>query len=99
MAAKKSKADAVSDSTRKKVDELKARHEAVVQRKAELQGRFDEKKEELAALVKEIKAAGYDPKKLPEERAKLQGELDAMIASFEKDLSDVESALAEFEKK
>lgn len=99
MAVKKSKTTATGDATRKKVDDLKARHEAVVTRKAELQGRFDEKKEELAALVKEIKAAGYDPKKLPEERAKLQGELEAMINGFEKDLGDVESALAEFEKK
>jgi len=59
---------------------------------------LEAKKQELLDLVSEIKAAGYDPKKLKEERDKKADELTTMMATFEQELTEVESALAAFEK-
>ena len=87
------------DEIKKKVENLTSRHGKATKKRDTLRGQLQAKKEELAALVKEIKAAGYDPKKLPEERDKKQAELEELIAAFEKDLKAVETALAEFEKK
>lgn len=87
------------DEMKKKVDDLTQRTQAVRSRKATLKGQLQAKREELDRLVKEIRSAGYDPKKLTEERNKKKAEAEAAIASFEKDLAEVEAALAKFEKK
>jgi chromosome segregation ATPase len=82
-----------------KVDELTRRHDAVGSTKSRLKGQLDAKKQELLELSQEIKAAGYDPKKLKEERDKVQSELKSMIKSFENDLVEVEQSMALFDKK
>jgi septal ring factor EnvC (AmiA/AmiB activator) len=86
------------DQMEKKVQELARRHAAATKKKSELKGRLEAKRQELAALSAEIRAAGVDPKKLKEARDKEQQDLQVMIESFEKDLAQVEAALAEFEQ-
>jgi chromosome segregation ATPase len=90
---------ATPDEVRKKIDDLARRSDAVNRKKSELQGLLAAKKEELAALVKEIKAAGIDPKNLTAERDKAKTDLESMIASYEKDLEATEKALAAYDKK
>lgn len=87
------------EQMKNKVNELQRRTQDVRAKKATLKGQLQAKREELDRLLKEIRAAGYDPKKLTEERNKKKAEVEAAIASFEKDLAEVESALAKFEKK
>jgi len=87
------------EQMKKKVDDLAKRTQVVRAKKAGLKGQLEAKREELDRLVKEIRAAGYDPKKLTEERDKKKAEVEEAIASYEKDLAEVETALAKFEKK
>lgn len=87
------------DEIKKKIDDLQRRTEAVATKKAAFGGQLQAKKEELASLIKEIRAAGYDPKNLVTERDKAQAELEQLISVFEKDLEKTESALASYEKK
>ena len=82
-----------------KVKDLMTRHAAVLQKKATLSGQLQAKREELADLMKEIKAAGYDPKTLVEESARAKTNLEAEITTFEADLVKAEAALAVFEKR
>ena len=89
----------MADEIDSKVKDLMTRHAAVLQRKAALSGQLQAKKEELVALVNEIKAAGYDPKNLSEECSKAQRELEASVTTFEVELVAVEKALAAFDKK
>jgi chromosome segregation ATPase len=90
---------ATPEEIKKKIDDLAKRTEAVNRRKAELVGLLSAKKDELAALVLEIKAAGLDPKNLTAERDKAKTDLEAMIATYEKDLAATEQALAAYDKK
>lgn len=87
------------EELRKKIDDLTKRTEAVNTKKSNLSGKLQAKKEELAQLVVEIKAAGYDPKTLREERDKAQAQLAEMITAYEADLSAVESALSGYDVK
>jgi seryl-tRNA synthetase len=82
-----------------KIDSLQTRHKAVLERRAQLSGQIQAKKQELSAIIEEIKAAGYDHKNLAAEHEKAEKELDAMVADFENKLNDVEAALAVFDKK
>ena len=82
-----------------KVKDLMTRHAAVLQKKAVLSGQLQAKRDELADLINEIKAAGYDPKTLVEEGARAKASLEAEITTFEADLVKAEAALAVFEKK
>jgi len=86
------------EQMKKKIDELSRRTQEVRSKKATLKGQLQAKREELDRLIKEIRAAGYDPKKLVEERDTKRAEVMAAIASFEKDLAEVEKALVAFEK-
>jgi septal ring factor EnvC (AmiA/AmiB activator) len=88
----------MSDDIKKKIDELQRRYTAVVQKKASLSGQLEAKKEELASVVKEIKAAGYDPKRITQERDQAKKELEDMIVKLDKSLTEVETALAAFQK-
>lgn len=85
------------DSIKDRIDDLQRRHNAVVQKKAGLAGQLQAKKEELAAIVQEIKDAGYEPKKITHERDRAKHELETMIAKFESELTEVENALAAFQ--
>jgi uncharacterized protein YoxC len=88
-----------TEEIKKKIDELQKRTDTVVKKKAAFGGQLQAKKEELATLVSEIKAAGYDPKTLVTERDRAQAELLAMIETYETDLARAEDALALFDKK
>ena len=87
------------DELRNKIEDLSKRTDTVNRRKSELQGLLQAKKEELAKLLLEIKAAGVDPKNLTAERDKAKTDLESMIASYEKDLAATEAALAAYDKK
>lgn len=82
-----------------KIESLQKRHQAVLEKRAVLSGQLQAKKQELAAIIEEIKAAGYDPKNLASEHDKAEQELEAMVVDFEKKLTDVEAALAVFDKR
>jgi len=84
------------DQIREKVEELSKRYKVAANKKSTLSGLLQAKKEELATLKKEIEDAGYDPKRLKEERDRLQQEMVAMIEDFDKRLGEVETALAAF---
>jgi uncharacterized protein YoxC len=84
----------MSDDIKNKIDTLQQRHNAVVQKKAGLAGQLQAKKEELAAIVQEIRDAGYDPKKITQERDRTKQELESMIVKLEAELVEVETALS-----
>lgn len=90
---------ATPEELRKKIEDLAKRTDTVNRRKSELQGMLQSKKDELAKLLVEIKAAGVDPKNLTAERDKAKTDLESMIASYEKDLAATEAALAAYDKK
>lgn len=81
-----------------KVKDLMARHATVLQRKAALSGQLQAKKEELTAVVREIREAGFDPKNLVEETRRAKSALEAEIVAFEEDLVKVEKALSAFDR-
>lgn len=87
------------EETQKKIEELQKRHAAVLKRKSENEGRLKAKREELAALVADIKAAGRDPKTLVADRDAALKDLEALVAAFETDIAFAETALATFDKK
>jgi septal ring factor EnvC (AmiA/AmiB activator) len=88
----------MSDEIKRKIDELQKRYNAVVQKKAGLAGQLQAKKEELARIVQEIRAAGYDPKKIAQERDKAKQDLENLIAKLEEELTEVEKALSTFQQ-
>ncbi len=81
-----------------KVEDLTRRHIAASTKQSKLQGILEEKRQELLRLKQEIEAAGFDPKTLREERARLEKELDELINRFDTELSVVERAQDEYEK-
>lgn len=83
----------------KRAQDLQSRHARVLKRKTELGGELRSKKEELAALVKEIQVAGYNPKTLVEDRNKAQAELETLMDEFEKGLVEAETSLNAYDKK
>lgn len=87
------------EELKQRVEELSKRYASATKKRSELQGQLEAKKAELVALSNEIKAAGYDPKKLKEEKEAAEKELITMIDVCEKDLSEVEAALKAFDKK
>lgn len=86
------------DQIRAKIEELRERYSTADSKKSELRGQLEAKREELLKLSAEIKEAGYDPKNLKKERDIALSELAAMVKTFEAELVDVETALAEFDK-
>lgn len=87
------------DEIKRTIDDLSRRTEVVTKKKSQLEGQVQQVKEDLAALIMEIQAAGYDPKSLSAERDKAEAELLAEIEAYETKLAVVEKALAEYEKK
>lgn len=87
------------DQIKQRVDELTRRFNAASKKKAEFRGQLEAKKEELVALKHEIEAAGFDPKNLKKEKDRLETELVNLMDGFEKELVEVETALAAFDKK
>lgn len=87
-----------ADEIKNRVDALQRRYNAAVQEKAGLSGQLQAKKEELAIIVQEIRAAGYDPKNLTQERDRVKLELETIITKLETDLTEVERAISAFKK-
>lgn len=87
------------DKLQEKVANITQRHSRILRRKSELSGELKSKKEELAALVREISDSGYNPKTLVEERNKTQRELEEMLEAYDKQLTEVESTFAEYDRK
>lgn len=87
------------DQIRQKVEALTKRHDSVSKRQSETRGELNAKKQELVALKKEIEAAGFDPKTLKEDRARLEAELLQMVEVFEKEITAVEEAYDAFQSK
>ena len=48
--------------------------------------------------MKEIREAGYDPKNIARERDQAREELEKIIAQVETELTEIETALAAFQK-
>jgi uncharacterized protein YoxC len=97
--AEQSQIKRTPEEMKAKIDSLQKRHQAVLEKRAVLNGQLQAKKQELAAILDEIKTAGFDPKNLASEHEKAERELEIMVADFDKKLSDVEGALAVFDKK
>lgn len=87
------------EQIRAKVDELGKRYKAANSKKASLSGLLQAKREALAGLKQEIEAAGLDPKRLKERRDELQAEVVAAVEDFDRKLTMVEEAFAEYDKK
>ncbi len=87
------------EEIKRKFDDLSRRTATANNIKATAAGQFQAKREELEALIAEIKAAGYDPKNLVAERDRVQKELEAQLAVYERDLAAVEQALATYNTK
>ena len=87
------------EEIKKKIEDLQRRAEVITKKKAAFGGQLKVKKEELASLISEIRAAGYDPKNLVAERDKAQAGLESLMTDFEKELVKSEEAMAVYEKK
>lgn len=87
------------DEIKSKVDDISRRYRAASSKQSSLSGLLRAKRDELAALIKEIEAAGLDPKKLKERRDELKQEVIAMTDNIDKQLKQVEEALAAYDKK
>jgi vacuolar-type H+-ATPase subunit D/Vma8 len=87
------------DQIKTRVEDLSKRFKTVNSKKSNLGGLLQAKKDELAALKKEIEAAGLDPRKLKDKRDELQAEVVAMIDDFDKKLTRVEEAFAAFDSR
>ncbi len=87
------------DEIKAKVDDISRRYKAASSKQANLGGLLQGKRDELASLIKEIEAAGLDPKKLKERRDELKQEVLVMVESIDKQLKQVEEALAAYDTK
>jgi len=84
------------DEIQKRIENLQRRHAEVMQRKAAASGQLQARKDELAEIVKEIRAAGFDPKQITHIRDKARQDLAAEITKHETELAEVEAALQGF---
>jgi chromosome segregation ATPase len=87
------------DQIKARLADLEKRHAACSSRKSKLEGQLDAKKQELVALKEEIEAAGYNPRQLKQAMEKAKKDLVDAMDSFERDLTEVEQAIASFENK
>jgi predicted nucleic acid-binding Zn-ribbon protein len=87
------------DALKRKVDDLVSREKKVRQKKAEVKGTLEAKKQELQNLVTEISDAGYNPKTIKEDYEKALKELDSMVAEYSEKIGKAEEAIDEFYRK
>lgn len=87
------------EELQRRIADLSVRYKRILQRKTELGGELKSKREELALLVKEIQAAGYNPKTLVEDRNRVQQELEALMTAFETSIVTAETTLENYDKK
>lgn len=84
------------DEIQKRIEDIQRRHAAVMQQKASAAGQLQAKKDELAALVQEIRDAGYDPKQITQQRDQKRDDLLNEALRLEAELTAVEKALEGF---
>ena len=87
------------DKLQEKMASVIQRHARILRRKSELSGELKSKKDELASLVQEIHASGYNAKTLVEERNKTQKELEEMLEVCDSQLTEVEGIFEEYDRK
>jgi prefoldin subunit 5 len=87
------------DVLKRKVDDLLAREKKVRQKKAEVKGTLEAKKQELQALVTEIQEAGYNPKTIREDYDRAIKDLDELVSEYTEKMSKAEEAIDEFYRK
>jgi prefoldin subunit 5 len=87
------------DILKRKVDDLLAREKKVRQKKAEVKGTLEAKKQELQALVTEIQEAGYNPKTIREDYDRAIKDLDELVSEYTEKMSKAEEAIDEFYRK
>lgn len=87
------------EALQRKLQELSTRAKKVKQQRAEILGSLNAKKEELTNLVKEIQAAGYNPKTIKEEYEQQKKRLEEMMADYELQLQKAEASIEEFHRK
>lgn len=86
------------DDLKRRLDELTRRFNTAGKKRSEYRGQLDATKEQLINLKREIESAGFDPKNLKQERDRLESELVTLMDAFEKELVEVETALATIDK-
>lgn len=87
------------ETLQKKLSELTARAKKVKQQRSEILGSLSAKKEELTNLVKDIQAAGYNPKTVKAEYEQVKKELEDKMEEYEKQLVKAETSIDEFYRK
>ena len=84
------------DEIQKRIEALQRRHAEVMQRKATAAGQLQARKDELSAIVQEIRDSGFDPKQITQIRDQARADLVKEITKHEAELAEVESALQGF---
>jgi predicted nucleic acid-binding Zn-ribbon protein len=87
------------DALKRKVDDLLAREKKVRQKKAEVKGTLEAKRQELQNLVTEIQDAGYNPRTIKDDYDRALKELDEMVAEYSGKMDVAEKAIEEFYRK
>jgi hypothetical protein len=86
----------MSSEIQERIEGLQKRHAKIMNGKASLAGQLQARKDEFAALVQEIREAGWDPKTIAQDRDRVKAELDEAIVKLDSELAAVETALASF---
>jgi chromosome segregation ATPase len=86
------------DQIRARLADLEKRYATCNTRKSKLQGQLEAKKQELLALKEEIEAAGFNPRQLKQAMETAKKDLVTKMEEFERNLVQVEQAIADFEK-
>lgn len=87
----------MSDTIEDRIKQIKARREAIVNKKAEKVARLKSAQEELKALKEEASEKGYELKEIPELLPKKRKELNGKVALIESALDEVEEKLAKYD--
>lgn len=77
--------------------ELEKKHKEVETIKIRVDEQLNAKKKALADLLKEIKAAGFDPATLKQDTAKKEAEVKEELLKFERDLNEASMKLSHTE--
>jgi uncharacterized protein (UPF0335 family) len=77
--------------------EINSRLSELSEKKIRLEEQFKNKKEALSELLKEVKAAGYDPTKLKEIIQEKETTLKEQISAFEKEVDAVSAQISKIE--
>jgi septal ring factor EnvC (AmiA/AmiB activator) len=87
------------DRLEKRFEDLSQRYRRASGERTKLEAQLEIKRKELHELVVEIKAAGFEPKKLKESVDEAEKELAALMDEYEAKLKSVEEALEAYKNK